>query len=559
MIERMDWSRRGVMTGVMTGAGALLSGGAATTDAPAILLSGGPIHTGLPGRPPAEAVLIRGDRIVYVGSRAEAEARGHGARRIDLAGAAAFPGFVDSHCHLTDIGLLAFELNLTGTGSIADLKQRLAAYATAHPTGIIVGDGWIETHWPEARFPTAADLDAVVSDRPVFLSRADGHAAVANSRALALGGVTASTPDPQGGRILKDAAGQPTGMLIDHALGLVEGRIPPPSLQQKSEALENALKLYASRGWTGAHFMSANQDDLAILHRLAASGRAPIRVDLYLDVAYADQVLTEGPGSDAEGRIRPRGVKIYMDGALGSRGAALLEPYSDAPDTRGLLRSEHDKTLPILHRALNSGAQVATHAIGDRGNRLVLDWYQEAFGGSAPKKSPRWRVEHAQLLTAQDLPRFAQLGVIASMQPSHAIGDLYFAPSRLGEARLKEGYAWKSLLKSGAVVTGGTDAPVEKGDPLIEFYAASYRHALNGFAGPDWHLEEAVTRDEALHMFTAAPAYAGFREHEMGVLAPGRRADISVFSADLISAPFADIPKAHAALTIVAGRIVHGS
>ncbi len=554
MIERLDWSRRGMMAA----AGALLAGGAAAAQAPAILLHGGRIHTGVPDRPTAEAVLIRGDRIVYVGSRAEAQARGPGARRIDLAGAAAFPGFVDSHCHLTDIGLLAFELDLTGTASIADLKQRLAAYAAAHPTGVIVGDGWIETHWPDGRFPTAADLDSVVADRPVFLSRSDGHAAVANTKALALGGVAAATPDPQGGRILRDSAGQPTGMLIDHALGLVAGRIPPPTLQHKAEALENAVKLYAARGWTGAHFMSASQDDLDILNRLAASGRAPIRVDIYLDVAYADQVLTRGPGTDAEGRIRPRGVKIYMDGALGSRGAALLEPYADAPETRGLLRAEHDKTLPILRRALASGAQVATHAIGDRGNRLALDWYEEAFGGRPPAKSPRWRIEHAQLLTAQDLPRFARLGVIASMQPSHAIGDLYFAPGRLGEARLKEGYAWKSLLRSGAVVTGGTDAPVEKGDPLIEFYAASYRHALNGFAGPDWHLEEAVTRAEALRMFTAAPAFAGFREGELGVLAAGRRADVSVFSADLMSVPFAEIPKAHAAMTIVAGRVVHG-
>ena len=553
-MSRMDWSRRGVLGG----AAALVSGGARAGEGPALLLTGGPIYTGVPERPTAEAVLIRGDQIVYVGSRAEAEAQGAGARRIDLGGGAAFPGFVDSHCHLTDIGLQDFQLNLVGTASVADLKQRLAAYAAAHPSGIITGDGWIETHWPEKRFPTAADLDAVVSDRPAALYRADGHALVANSQALALGGVTGGTADPAGGRILKDAKGRPTGMLIDKAMGLVESRIPPPTLQVKAKALENALKLYASRGWTGAHFMSASRDDLSILRRLAASGRAPIRVDLYLDVEYADDVLAHGPSSDAEGRIRPRGVKLYMDGALGSRGAALLEPYSDAPETRGLLRSDHDKTLPILRQALISGAQVATHAIGDRGNRLALDWYQEAFGGKPLVTSPRWRIEHAQIVSAADLPRFAALGVIASMQPSHAIGDLYFAPSRLGEARLKEGYAWASLLKSGAVVAGGTDAPVEKGDPMIEFYAAAYRHALDGFAGPDWHLEEAVTRGEALHMFTAAPAYAGFREREMGVLEAGRRADVSVLSTDLMSAPFADIPKAHATLTIVAGQIVHG-
>lgn len=546
------WSRRSVMAG-----GAALVAGGAAAPGPALMIYGGPIHTGVRGARPAEAIVIRGDRIAFVGARADAEGLAKGARRIDLHGAAAFPGFVDSHCHLTEIGLLDFQLNLTGTASVAELKQKLAAYAAAHPEGVITGDGWIETHWPEARFPTAADLDAVVADRPVLLIRSDGHAAVANGKALELGGITAGTPDPDGGRILKDASGKPTGMLIDNARGLVFRRIPPPTMEVKAKALESALKLYASRGWTGAHFMSASQDDLAILNRLAGRAAAPIRVDLYLDVNQAKEVLAQGASSDAEGRIRARGVKIYMDGALGSRGAALLEPYADAPDTRGLLRSSHDATLPILRQALKSGAQVATHAIGDRGNRLALDWYQEAFGGQAPPKSPRWRIEHAQIVSAQDLPRFAKLGVIASMQPSHAIGDLYFAPKRLGEARLNEGYAWNSLLRSGAVVTGGTDAPVEKGDPLIEFYAAGYRHALNGFAGADWGLEEAVSRAAALHMFTAAPAYAGFRERDMGVLAMGRRADITVFSADLMQAPFAEIPKARAVMTVVAGQVVY--
>jgi predicted amidohydrolase YtcJ len=551
MSGRLNWSRRAVLAA----AGAFGTGAAWGAEAEPLLLTGGPIHAGVAGAPPAEAVLIRAGRIAYVGSRAGAKARGAGARTIDLAGAAVFPGFVDSHCHLTEIGLLDFQLNLTGTASIAELKARLSAYARAHPLGIIKGDGWIETHWPEGRFPIAADLDEVVSDRPVFLVRSDGHAAVANTKALELGGVSASTPDPQGGRILKDAKGQPDGMLIDNARALVAAHIPPPNLEQKGQALESAIKLYASRGWTGAHFMSAQRDDLTILNRLAAEGRAPIRVDLYLDVNQASEVLAHGPSSDAEGRIRARGVKIYMDGALGSRGAALLEPYTDAPDTKGLFRAQHDTTLPILKQAMASGAQVATHAIGDAANRRVLDWYQEAFAGT--KADRRWRVEHAQLLTPQDIPRFHALGVIASMQPSHAIGDLYFAPKRLGEARLKEGYAWADLLNSGAVVTGGTDAPVEKGDPLIEFYAASYRHALNGFAGPDWHLEQTLTRAQALGMFTRAPAFAGFRERDMGVIAEGRLADLTVFSVDLMTSPFADIPKAHAMLTISGGRIVH--
>ena len=375
MAEPQGWSRRSLLGG----AGALMMGGAAAPKEgkgePPLLLTGGPIHTGLPGQPSAEALLIRGDRIAFVGTRAEAKARGAGARTVDLAGAAAFPGFVDSHCHLTEIGLLDVQLNLTGVNSVAELTQRLAAYAATHRAGIITGDGWIETHWPEKRFPTAADLDAAVSDRPVALGRSDGHALVVNTRMLELAGVTASTPDPDGGRILKDERGRPTGMLIDKARSLVTAKIPPPSREIRAAALESAVKLYATRGWTGAHFMSASQDDLDALGRLAAVGRAPIRVDLYLDIPYADQVLTQGPSSDAEGRIRARGVKIYMDGALGSRGAALLEPYADAPDTRGLLRSAHDTTLPILRRALKSGAQVATHAIGDRANRLALDWW----------------------------------------------------------------------------------------------------------------------------------------------------------------------------------------
>lgn len=529
--------------------------GAAWAEGSGLLLAGGVVHTGTGAV--AEAVLLRGDRIAFVGSLEAARERAGGARQIDLDGAALFPGFVDSHCHLTELGLLAFKLDLTGTPSVAALQQSLKAYAAAHPDGPIVGDGWIETHWPEGRFPTRDDLDAVVADRPVMLVRADGHAAVGNSKALELAGITASTPDVAGGRILKDALGRPTGMLIDNARRALTNRLPPPSLADKTAALEQALKLYASRGWTGAHFMSASQEDLAILNRLAARGAAPIRVDLYLDVQEAEPVLAHGPSSDAEGRIRARGVKIYMDGALGSRGAALLAPYSDAPETSGLLRSDHDTTLPVLRRALAAGVQVATHAIGDRGNRLVLDWYQEAFGGPTAGRGRRWRVEHAQLITAQDLPRFARMGVIASMQPSHAIGDLYFAPKRLGETRLKEGYAWNSLLKSGAVVTGGTDAPVEKGDPRIEFYAAAYRHALNGFAGPDWGLDEAVPRAQALHMFTAAPAYAGFREASMGVIRPGAIADLTAFSTDMMRAPFADIPKSRAMLTVSGGRVVH--
>ncbi|HQN51959.1 MAG TPA: amidohydrolase family protein, partial [Phenylobacterium sp.] len=261
--------------------------------------------------------------------------------------------------------------------------------------------------------------------------------------------------------------------------------------------------------------------------------------------------------ADPTGLVRVDGIKMYMDGALGSRGAALLAPYNDAEGT-GLILTDPAVISATLAKARAVKAQVAIHAIGDRGNRLVLDLFQKAYvDDPAALAAARWRVEHAQIIAEEDKPRFAKLGIIASMQPSHAIGDLYFAPARLGESRLKEAYAWKDLWDLGVHMAAGTDAPVEKGDPLIEFYAATYRHALNGFAGPDWGLDEVLTRPQALTMLTKGSAYAAFREKDLGDLSPGKAADISVFSADLMTVPFADIPKAHAVLTIVGGKIVY--
>ena len=531
--------------------------GRATDDG--LLLYGGPIYTGVAGAPKAEAVLTRHGRIIFVGSLAEATKKAGPARRIDLKGAAAFPGFVDAHAHMTGIGMRELTLNLEGTASVEDLVARVKAYAAAHPgKGPIIGRGWIETHWPEKRFPTRADLDRAVGDRPVVLRRSDGHALVANSAALALSGVSKDTKDPEGGRILRRADGEPDGMLVDNAQGLVSAGMPAADTAMTREALVRAGKLYASRGWTGLDNMSVAGGDLTVLQGLAAEGALPIRVDNFMDPASSDEVLKRGPYADPTGRVRVRGIKLYADGSLGSRGAALLAPYADAPETSGLLVMQPEAMRPYMVRALAVGAQVATHAIGDRGNRLTLDSYEAVFSGNpAMGRAARWRIEHAQILAPQDLPRFAKMGVIASMQPSHAIGDLYFAPARLGEARLKEGYAWRDLLDSGAIICAGTDAPVEKGDPLIEFYAAVSRHSLDGFAGADWHLEEVVTRFEALRMLTWAPAYAVFRERELGTLEVGKYADISVFSVDLMTAPVAKIPTAHAVLTVVEGRVVY--
>lgn len=527
-----------------------LAGGANAAD---ILIHGGPIHTGVDAAPTAEAVLIRDDKILFVGPLAAAKGKAaKDARDIDLKGAAAYPGFVDAHAHLVGIGLRELTLNLDQVQSVADLVATVKTYAAAHPEGAIFGRGWIETHWPEKRFPTKADLDAAAPGRVIVLERSDGHASVASSAALAKAGVTATTAAPAGGQILKGADGQPDGMLIDHAQGLVEGVIPPPSEALKREAIRKAGSLYAARGWTGLDNMSAMGDDLALLRDEAAKGAFKIRVDNYMDPSGAAEVLAKGPQTDATGLIRVRGVKLYMDGALGSRGAALLEPYSDA-ESLGLQLTPQDKGLALMKQAKAVGAQVAMHAIGDRGNRMTLDWFEQSLVGD---KAARWRIEHAQIVADTDVPRFAKLGVIASMQPSHAIGDLYFAPARLGQARLHEGYRWKDFLTAGVVVAAGSDAPVEVGDPRIEFYAAVHRHSLTGFANADWHLEEAVTRAQALRMLTLAPAYAVFREQELGTLEAGKKADVTAFDKDLMTVEPKEILTAQPVLTVVDGKVV---
>jgi len=298
--------------------------------------------------------------------------------------------------------------------------------------------------------------------------------------------------------------------------------------------------------------MSVDAGDLKLLTALAAEKAFSLRVDNYMDPSGAAEVLARGPFEDSTGLIRTRGIKLYMDGALGSRGAALLEPYSDA-EGLGLQLTERDKGLALMKAARAVKAQVAMHAIGDRGNRMTLDWFGETLAGDT---TARWRIEHAQIVADSDLPRFSKMGVIASMQPSHAIGDLYFAPARLGQARLHEGYRWNDMLKSGAIVAAGSDAPVEVGDPRIEFYAAVYRHSLDGFANADWHLDEAVSRTQALKMLTLAPAYAAFAEGSRGTLEAGKKADVTVFDRDLMIVPPAEILKAQTVLTVVDGVVV---
>jgi predicted amidohydrolase YtcJ len=548
----MQLSRRRFSQAVL---GAALAG-CAQRSGQDLIIHGGPIYTGVAAAPRVEALRISDGLIAFAGALDEARSRASGAREINLNGAAAFPGFTDAHVHLTGVGMTSMRLDLTGVASIAAMQESLRAYAAAHPEGAIVGRGWIETHWPERRFPTRADLDAVVSDRPVFLERVDGHAAVVNSSALTLARIDANTRDPDGGRIERDASGAATGMLIDNATGLVERALPAPTPAMLRDALRAAGRLYASRGWVGICNMSTSAAEAALFQELSAAGEMPLRADLYLQPGDAAVAAEQRPARDAQVRIR--GVKLYMDGALGSRGAALLAPYSDMPSTNGLLVTPVEELCEHLRRAREARYQVATHAIGDRGNRLVLDAYRDTFADEPSALSAaRWRIEHAQVIAPEDIPRFGQMGVIASMQPSHAISDLHFAPARLGPSRLAGAYAWRALLDSGAVIAAGSDAPVEKGDPLIEFYAAAYRHDLDGFAGPDWHLDQAVSRADALRMLSWAPAFAVFEEADRGTLEAGKRADVSGFSVDLMESEPAAIPTAQAVLTVSGGAVTH--
>jgi predicted amidohydrolase YtcJ len=520
----------------------------------------GLVYTGVASAPQAEAVAVRDGRIAAVGAREDVAAlAGPETELVELGSAVLYPGFTDAHVHILGVGLRETTLNLEGVASIAALQDVVRArIEQGGPDAPVIGRGWIETHWPEGRFPSRADLDAVSGATPVVLTRADGHALVANSAALAAAGVDATTPDPAGGQILRDEAGEPTGILIDNAKGLLAPFTNEPQGEARDAALAEGARVMSAYGWTGGHNMSVAPGDVARLEALADMGRLPIRVYNAVAPAAPDALLETGPRSHASGRVTTRAVKLYMDGALGSRGAALLEPYADAEGTGLLLRSR-EETVPLLEKALREGVQVSAHAIGDRANRLVLDWMEEALAAVPPTErrvaEPRWRVEHAQVVDPADIPRFAELDIIASMQPSHAIGDLHFAPSRLGLDRLEGAYAWRSLLDSGAVVTAGSDAPVERGDPLIEFYAAVARRDLEGFQGEGWRPEEAVSRAEALAMLTLAPAYAAFAESELGTIEVGKRADFSVFSGDLMTVAEAEIPKLRAVMTVVDGEI----
>jgi predicted amidohydrolase YtcJ len=492
---------------------------------------------------------------------------GKNVRTIDLHGITVVPGLTDAHCHIFGVGEREMNLNLEGTRTREDFLARVKERAgNTGPGKWVTGRGWIETFWTPPAFPTAADLDQIAPDNPVFLTRADGHAAIANSAALRIAGITSETPNPFGGEILKDStSGAPTGMLLDHAKELVEKHIPSPSSAEKEEALLLGAKRSVELGWCEVQNPGSETGEAEIMQRLYQAGRLKLRI--YNAVSGpgepANRLLADGAVIGANGgRFTQRTIKCYADGALGSRGAALLEKYADA-DTSGFLTNKEDDLRPLFEQALRRGIQIQTHAIGDRANRLVLDLYAQAMQAVPPNDrkiaEPRWRIEHAQIVSPPDIPRFADLRVIPSMQPSHAISDLFFAPSRLGKERLAGAYAWRTLIKSGALVPGGSDAPVERGEPMIEFYAAVARKSQDGFSNEDWHPEQAVSREQALQMFTVWPAFAAFEEKEKGSIEVGKLADLTVLSADIMKIPEAEILQTRCVMTVIGGEIVFES
>ncbi|WP_238382781.1 amidohydrolase [Cognatilysobacter segetis] len=506
------------------------------------------VHTMDAAHPVADAFAFDATgRIVDIGERDRVLAAHRDARRIDLAGATVVPGLIDAHGHVGNLGYTFLRADLVGTTSKVEVIERLRASARdLAPGAWLLGRGWDQNDWTDTAFPTAADLDAAFPDRPVWLERIDGHAGWANTAAMRavkrdLGGDW----QPDGGRIER-AGGRATGVFVDGAMALVDAVVPPVDDATATRALELGMRAAVEHGLTGVHDAGVSLADLRRYQRLADAGRMPLRIDAMADGDHEafDWLCRAGLYRHPGGRLGMRTVKLYIDGALGSRGAALLAPYSDAADTHGLLVVEPAKLRGIVRRARDCGVQVATHAIGDRGNREVLDAFEAALGTTGGER--RWRIEHAQVLAPSDLPRLAKLGVIASMQPTHATSDMPWAEQRVGPERIVGAYAWRQLRDAGTRLALGSDFPVESVDPRLGLYAAATRTDADGKPAGGWRPEEKLTAFEALRGFTLDAAYAGFDEAEVGSLERGKRADFVVLRED----PLAIDPAGLRTLTV---------
>ncbi|KRE90577.1 amidohydrolase [Frateuria sp. Soil773] len=510
-----------------------------------------------------DSLLVDQGKVVATGSRAALDKQAGSARVVDGQGRTLLPGLIDAHGHVLELGYARNQADLTGTQSLDEALARVKAYAAAHPDAKwLLGGGWNQEIWKLGRFPTAKELDAVVADRPVWLSRVDGHAAWANTAAMKAAGITRDTKDPAGGRIERDAAGNPTGVFVDGATALIYDKLPAPTAREMSAALDTALAEMASVGLTGVDDAGIDLPTYRLYRQYADQGKLTARIYAMIRGTGGDfdTISKEGPligyGNDF---LTVRAVKLFADGALGSRGAAMLAPYSDDPHNSGLLFQQPAELTAMVDKAMGKGYQVCIHAIGDHANREVLDSFAAAYKSHPDGIALRNRVEHAQIVSLQDIPRFVPLHLIASMQPTHATSDMNMAEDRIGRERIKGAYAWQRFLKQGTVIAGGSDFPVESPNPFYGLYSAVTRQDHQGRPPGGWYPQQDMTPTEALRAFTLNAAYAGHAEKTLGTLEPGKWADFILVDRDIFAGKPADIWKTKVLQTWVGGKQVYAA
>jgi predicted amidohydrolase YtcJ len=544
----------------------LLAAPPAPPVAAELLLEGGVVYVSAQAKPRPASIVVAGGKVAFVGDPVRARALSGGARKVDLGGTFVFPGLIDAHLHLSGLGKSAEIARLRDARSADDAAAKVAATAQALPPGAWAeGRGWDQNLWPGRQFPDARSLDRVLPDRPAMARRVDGHAIWVNTAALRAAGIDATTPDPPGGRILRRADGSPSGVLVDNAAALIVRVRPEPAAADRERWLLVGAAACARAGLTEIQDASGyDAEGIADLERLTARGALPIRV--YATVSPLPESLATffakgphvGAGPDF---LTVRAVKAYADGALGSRGAALLADYTDEPGTRGLLLTPPERLDAVAVESRRNGWQLWVHAIGDRGNRVALDAFEKAAAAvpRAPAGSDRPRIEHAQIVASEDFSRFARLGVIASVQPTHATSDMAWAELRLGPERIAGAYAWRRLIAAGVRLAGGSDAPVESESPLLGFYAAVTRKDLSGAPAAGWRPAEKLSRQEALALYTSDAAFAAFEEASRGRIEAGFDADFTVLGRDPMAVPEREIPTIPVRMTVVGGRIANAS